>query len=568
MPTYDTPNSTSTYTTSGPTVVTIRGAGGSDGNGGDGGARNGAPGGYVKVELSSGTTIDIHVAASGNDQFDSSEPSPFGGDSPFYDGGDGGQTDFQAFAGGGGGSSAIVRQSDGAVLAAADGGGGGAAVSGVDTTCSGGGGARGGSAGEPVGQQNSINKPGDDGAGSGEGGDGGNIDNFGFGPSPEDGQPGGQTTHADVTVLNTNTGGGNSGDAVIEVTPRPTEPTSPSQTVEGDDQIQVSWGGDSVADGYDVQVSADGGGYQQVASPSSSELTYAATPAANTHRFRVRAFNSAGQSDWVYTTTKATDPTGLTSSLQNGDDIALSWDGVPDASQYRVLRAESSGSTPSDYTAVATPSDTTHTDADLEDGERYYYRVRAVYPGTDSQLTNEVARTTALPASSIDTLDTDTPNEITVSWSLTDDSPDGSVEIYRSTDGSLGSQVTTISNLSTTSWTDTGLADGTRYHYTIRRVASNASADSGQSSAVTILPAPTDLEATGVGEAIISIAWNATHDTGETRVEYKPTDTSTWSVFETIGRATETSTIEGLRNGERYDVRVVAVTDDAEEVDQ
>ncbi len=58
------------------------------------------------------------------------------------------------------------------------------------------------------------------------------------------------------------------------------------------------------------------------------------------------------------------------------DKLTLDWDtSGTNASGYYVYRAESNGSTKGDYTQVADVSSPPYTDAGLEDGEKYYYRV-------------------------------------------------------------------------------------------------------------------------------------------------------------------------------------------------
>jgi len=63
------------------------------------------------------------------------------------------------------------------------------------------------------------------------------------------------------------------------------------------------------------------------------------------------------------------------SDATSEDELTLDWDEVSNASSYNVYRAQSSGSVKSDYTLVAEPTSPPYTDTNLEDGERYYYRV-------------------------------------------------------------------------------------------------------------------------------------------------------------------------------------------------
>lgn len=558
MPTFDTPNSTQSYSSAESYGVRIYGAGGGDGDGiqtedidrpeGDGGK-----GGYIAVTVPAGTAIDILIGAGGG--------RTGGGNSPHYDGGNGRSWEFAlADSGGGGGSTAIIRQSDSAVLAVADGGGGGAAVDNNGGAQSGGGGgARGGSGGEVE-----SGKSGNDGAGSGNGGDGGDVNEFGFDFSASDGNDGGQTASGIVTLYDQSTGGGNAGDAVVEIVEaKPSTPTGVSQAVQDDDTIDVSWNSVSNADSYRIEVQEDGGAWNFAGSTGGTNFTYNASSSTNTHRFRVQSKNIAGTSGYDYSQTVATDPSGLNASTNGINSIDLSWSGVQGTNEYQIQRSTGSG-----FSAVDTVTGTTDTDTGLNAGTEYFYRVVAVYSGTNSQPSNEASAVTDIPAPTLTVLDTSTAGQIVISWDLNANIQSGTVRIFRSTDGSLGTEVATISDLSTTSWTDTGVADGTEYFYTVRTETSTTFADSNQESATTVLPPPTSLISTGTGDETIDVEWTASHNAGQTRVEYRPTDASAWEVSDTVGRTTETATIGGLRNGEEYDVRVVAVTADAEEVDR
>lgn len=88
-----------------------------------------------------------------------------------------------------------------------------------------------------------------------------------------------------------------------------------------------------------------------------------------------------------------------------------------------------------------------------------------------------------------------------------------------------------------------------------------------EETVVTDLPAPTSLAETDHGHATVSIAWNDNHDYGDTRIDCKPTDASDWTTHGSVARNTESYTLDGLRNGEAYDIRTVARTEHAETED-
>jgi hypothetical protein len=152
------------------------------------------------------------------------------------------------------------------------------------------------------------------------------------------------------------------------------------------------------------------------------------------------------------------------------DELSLGWDSVSEADGYRVYRATTSGSVVSDYTQVADVTTTSHTDTGLEDGERYYYRVTS-YSSSESSVSSQVNATTVLSA----------PSSLAssgeeLSWTLNDDSVDGSVKVRRSADG--GSTWSEIASLAydATAYTDTSAADDATYLYEIERDTTHTAA--------------------------------------------------------------------------------------------
>lgn len=361
-------------------------------------------------------------------------------------------------------------------------------------------------------------------------------------------------------------------DDLDAASPQPAAPTNVSQTVEGNDQIQVDADENTTAGSYDtyrIEVSEDSGSWTPVATPSSMPYTYTATESVDSHQFRVRGENSYGSSDWVTTATKSTDITSLTVSNADATSFDLSWDAADDASDYDVLLAEAMGSTEADYSVDQTTTSTGATVTGLENGEMYYARAIARYPSADSLSTVEASTTTALPDPTLDSLDVSVIREVTVNYSLNDNSSDGDVLVELSRDGgSTWKYSQTVSDLSATSVTFTGLRDGEEYTARVTRSTDHATSQSGTMSAITILPAPGGLTHPVVGDTSADYEWMPQHNYGQTRVEYKRTSDSTWQTYSTLDNDATMETVDGLRNGEAYDSRVVAETEHAETVDQ
>ncbi|WP_135851294.1 fibronectin type III domain-containing protein [Halorussus salinus] len=351
-------------------------------------------------------------------------------------------------------------------------------------------------------------------------------------------------------------------------------PTAVAQTVNSPTSITVSF--EDTTDNeihYRIEKCADDGSWTYVTdlTPDDTSHQFTVAKSADTIQSRVRAESADTISDWTKSATISTDGSELSATTASDSRIDLSWDGKQDAEEYHLYRAESVSGSLDDYQRVATVTSgtTTYSDTNLENGEQYYYRITPVYDGIEDAPSEDATATTTVPAPSVDTVATPAADEVVLEYSLADDSTDGTVEILRSTDGTIGSSVASISDLSQISYTDTSVLDGEKYHYTIRRKTDHAFADSGQTAVMTVLPAPTSLAVNAVDSDQADVSWTTNHDYGNQRVELKPTDDSTWTNDSgELSKSTESYTTSDLLDGEEYDLRVVAYTEHAETEDQ
>jgi hypothetical protein len=157
---------------------------------------------------------------------------------------------------------------------------------------------------------------------------------------------------------------------------------------------------------------------------------------------------------------------------QAADAIDLSWtDTATTETEYRVYRAQSSGTAPADYTQVATlAADTTsYLDAfGPAQGERYYYRVGAVNQA-GVNLSPEVATTTVLPAPTGLTVTDTTATTADIAWTNT--ATNGTVTVqYRRSSASSWTDAATGLSLATESYTITGLLTGEEYEVRVAAV--------------------------------------------------------------------------------------------------
>jgi autotransporter-associated beta strand protein len=112
----------------------------------------------------------------------------------------------------------------------------------------------------------------------------------------------------------------------------PAAPASATAAVLGDTQIEVIWSEVSGEDGYAIERKVGTGDYAPLRTVRGgvTQIMDKGLADAETHRYRVRAFNSAGTSDWVETAAVGTTTGGLPlfnvePNLQYGPDGLRDW---------------------------------------------------------------------------------------------------------------------------------------------------------------------------------------------------------------------------------------------------
>jgi autotransporter-associated beta strand protein len=194
----------------------------------------------------------------------------------------------------------------------------------------------------------------------------------------------------------------------------------------------------------------------------------------------------------------ASAPGSLTGDFVSAN-IVLHWSAVPGAVGYIIRRATNSGGP---YTYVQNITETTYTDAGLNVGTTYYYQVTAVNAaGVSPNATVTVVPPPLAPAS----LSAIAGNaQVILSWTAVP----GVTGYYLYSGTSSGDETNTVvANYSGTSYTNTGLVNGTTYYYLVASTNSTGeSPDSPEASAtpdVNIVIIPRSLIWNGDGAANI-----------------------------------------------------------------
>lgn len=314
-----------------------------------------------------------------------------------------------------------------------------------------------------------------------------------------------------------------SSDAVpVQAGDIPAAPSALAAAAAGPSAVNLTWT-DNAGTEQGFRVLRNG---VQIAELPANTTTFQDTglAGATAYTYQVKAFNAVGESALSNTATVTTPfaaPSGLVAVAAAPRLVTLTWtDNASTETGFAIERAPVAGGVVGAFVQIATaPANaangaTTYTDATVNDGSVYAYRVSELNAVAQSAPTNVAQVTTPVAAPAGLTLAaTVTPAAVALAWN--DNSvTESSYQVFR--DGAL---VATLP-ANTTAWMDTGVVDGASYSYVV--TASNATgAASTAAQSVTIalaMPGAPSVAATSNAPLTVTFSWadNSSSETGYT----------------------------------------------------
>lgn len=267
-------------------------------------------------------------------------------------------------------------------------------------------------------------------------------------------------------------------------------------------QVQLSWSAVTVASGY-LLYRTDSS--QPIAALTGTSFTDTKVKPGTTYTYMVASADCSGDpasppSSGVSVQTYPLPTISLSASATSISSIGLSWTasdaGGPGLTNYSVLR-DNTLLTPSPINA------TSYNDTGLAQG-RYTYTVTAYDAAGDSASASATASTYPPPTISVSAV-TVSASSIALSWASADTGGPGvhNYNVYR------GATLLTASPITATSYTDTGLAAGTAYSYSVTVYDSVGDPAAANASATTY-PLPTvSVTATALSSTSVALSWTA-----------------------------------------------------------
>ncbi|MGO8670964.1 MAG: choice-of-anchor tandem repeat GloVer-containing protein, partial [Capsulimonadaceae bacterium] len=273
----------------------------------------------------------------------------------------------------------------------------------------------------------------------------------------------------------------------------PAAPTGLSATA-GNSQVALSWTASTGATTYNIYRGSTTSVNTSTAVGTTPSTSYTDTGLTNGVRcfYRIAAVNGAGTSPATGVVGATPEPpipaapTGLTATAGNSQ-VALTWTASTGATSYCIYRGTATGAEAA-TAIVAGITGLTYTNLSLTNGVTYFYKVAAINGGGTSTQSSEASATPEPPIPAAPTALTATAGSAQVALSWTASTGATTYNIYRDTaSGGEGSSAT-ATDITATSYTDTGLTNGVTYFYKVAAV--NGGGTSALSSEASGTPEP------------------------------------------------------------------------------
>ena len=349
--------------------------------------------------------------------------------------------------------------------------------------------------------------------------------------------------------------------------------TLPAPTVTGGNDAQgrptLKWNAVTGAAKYEVYRARSKDGdyikYSTVTGTSYTNISY--IESGNTYYYKVRALKSDGTAGaWSSVVSVTYKQTLSAPAVTGGNDAqgrpTLTWNAVTGAAKYEVYRARSMNG---DYIKYSTVTGTSYTNISyIEDGNTYYYKVRALDAnGTAGawssvvSVTYRAASTGTLSAPTV-TGGNDAQGRPTLKWNAVSGAAKYEVYRARSKDGDY----IKYSTVTGTSYTNTSyIEDGNTYYYKVRALKSDGTAGAW-SSIVSVtykqtLSAPTVTGGTD-SQGRPTLKWNAVTGAAKYEVYRARSRSGEYIKYSTVTGTSYTNT-SYIENGNTYYYKVRAL---------
>ena len=242
--------------------------------------------------------------------------------------------------------------------------------------------------------------------------------------------------------------------------------------------VKVTWSTVKGADFYMVYRKVSGGEYEYIGTTSNTYFNDKKAPAGKTCRYRIKAENEAGFSEYSTSLAiKHIDEPTLKSIENSAYGVLVKWDKVTGAEKYNVYRKVSGGK----YKYIGVTSKTYYTDKTAKSGTKYYYAIRA--KGDDCISSQSASLSKLYLADPTLKTPSSTTSGVKLTWSKVTGA-EGYI-VYRKTGSGSYTKIKTEKGVSNLSYTDSSAKKGKKYTYKVKAYKSSTYSAYSNAKAVT-----------------------------------------------------------------------------------
>ena len=252
-------------------------------------------------------------------------------------------------------------------------------------------------------------------------------------------------------------------------------------------------------------------------------------------------------------------PENVRAVVASYNSVTLSWDAVAGAEYYNVHR---SLNVAGPFTVIqSNVNATTYTDADsVVCGTTYYYRIVARNSMGDSSSFSAIVPVVVTPdVPNLLKAEVLSPTSAKLTWQEAKGA--SGYYIYRTVTGANTYQlIATITNPTTTTYTDTTLTTGVSYSYRMQSFIGSVASDYSNVLSVVALPAtPANVKVRSAAYNKIIITWDKVEGATSYKLQRSADESGTGNYMD-LGETTDTAYADtGLHPGVRYWYKVAAV---------
>ena len=263
-------------------------------------------------------------------------------------------------------------------------------------------------------------------------------------------------------------------------------PVVTASNVSSTGKIKLTWNAVDGAKKYNVyRATSKSGTYKLVWTTVKTSYINTSIAAGKTRYYKVCAVGADGSegnmSEIVVRACDCAKPVITLSSVASTGKVKVSWKAVEGATGYQVYRSATKNGT---FSLIKTTTDLSYTDTSAAAGEKYYYKVKAIFDGkssANSAFSSAKYRTTDLAAPVV-TVTLTSKGSPKLTWDAVKGAT--SYKVYRST--SKNGTFKRIATTTNTSLTNVSANAKTTYYYKVIAVHSNTAANSAYSTVKSI----------------------------------------------------------------------------------